>query len=68
MRESVIEDGGAWAPTAPLSATEPLAPGLIVKALAAPIDVESIVALKIIADVEAVELKVVAIFNTTGAL
>jgi hypothetical protein len=30
--------------------TEPLAPGVIVKALAAPIDVESIVALKVIAE------------------
>jgi hypothetical protein len=43
-------------------------PGVIVKALATPIDVESIAALKVIAEVVAVELKVVAIFRITGAL
>ena len=48
--------------------TEPVAPGVMVKALAALSVVESIEPLKTIADAAAVEVNVVPMFRMTGAL
>lgn len=64
--ERVIEDGGACAPTAPLMKTDPVAPGVMVRALAA-LSPESIAALKVITEAAAVDVNVVAAFSTTGA-
>ena len=64
--ESVIDEGGAWAPTAPLMATEPVAPGVTVKALAAVL-VELIELLKVMAEPVAVLVKVVSILRMMGA-
>ena len=66
--DKVMDKGGACAPTAPFSVTDPVAPGVIVSALAVTNAAESIVLLNVIAEAVAVEVNVVPIFRTTGAL
>ena len=63
--ESVIEDGGACAPTAPLMKTDPVAPGVMVRAVATPA-AESIAALKVMTEAAAVDVNVVEAFRITG--
>ena len=63
--DRVIEEGGAWLPTAPPSQTEPL-PAVMVMDCPA-LTVASIVRLKLmVEDVAAVEVKVVFAAKTTG--